>query len=227
MSSESSNKHVIQDAINQGNILLAKKLIDEYPNQLYQKDEDGRIPLSIAISSNNSDLVEYILSKTPKNIDIDDYVDDSGFAATHIAASIGNALIFNRLMRLDPTPDVNLKTNIGTTCLHLAISKNHYEIVKELVETYKANARVQDRLGNTPLHRAAAIGSQPIVKLLVEKGKVGVNAKNKDGLTALDEALTEGHGDVAVLLVKLGADPEVNKDIHVDEKVATFYKTNI
>ncbi|RCK64639.1 putative 26S proteasome regulatory subunit p28 [Candida viswanathii] len=227
MSSEKTNQFLIHDAINAGNTLLAKKLIDENPNELYKKDNDGRTALHIACSLNNPDLVAYIISKTPKGLDIDEYTDDSGWTALHVTSAVGNAGIFNQLMHLDPLPDVNLATGTGTTCLHIAIGKNNYEIVKELAETYKANCRAKDKRGLTPLHRAAAIGSQPIVKLLVEKGKANINAKESDGLTPLDEALSEGHGDVGVLLVKLGADPEVNKDLHVDEKVAKFFKDNI
>ena len=75
----------------------------------------------------------------------------------HIAASLGNSSIFNQLMRrangstttsnnsTQPELDVNLQTNSGTTCLHLAISKNNYDIVKELIETYKANCRIKDK----------------------------------------------------------------------------------
>lgn len=243
-----SNKFAIHDAIKEGNTLLAKKLIDEQPaSKLYISDDDERTPLHWAVSFNNLDLVQYILLKTPNDLDIDEYVDGSGWTPLHIAASLGNSTIFNQLLRrangsstttsnnsTQPELDVNLQTNSGTTCLHLAISKNNYDIVKELIETYKANCRIKDKKGYTPLHRAASIGSIPIIKLLVEKGKININAQDNDGWTSLHHALAEGHGDVAVLLVKLGADPNiVNNDgetpvkVAVDDKVAKYFTENI
>ncbi|KAK6872898.1 putative 26S proteasome regulatory subunit p28 [Candida tropicalis] len=202
MSSDTTNQFIIHDAINEGNILLAQKLIEENSNvkELFKKDDDGRTPLHLACSINNSELVKFILSKSPKYLDIDEYTDDAGFTPLHVISSVGNVSIFQLLMNLDPQPDVNLKTNTGTTCLHIAIGKNNYEIIKELIETYKANCRVKDKRGITPLHRAAAIGSQPIVKLLVEKGKININATDADGLTALDEARLEGHQEIVSFL---------------------------
>lgn len=202
MSFEKTNEFIIQNAINEGNINLAKKLIDENPKDLYKKDNDGRTPLHLACSINNLELVNYILSKTPKNLDIDEFIDDAGWTPIHVISSVGNISIFNQLMNHDPQPDLNLKTNTGTTCLHIAIGKNNYEIIKELIENFKVNCRIKDKRGITPLHRAAAIGSFPITRLLVEKGKVNITATDSDGLTAIDEARLEGHQEIVEYLEK-------------------------
>ena len=59
---------------------FAKKLIDEQPaSKLYISDDDERTPLHWAVSFNNPDLVQYILLKTPNDLDIDEYVDGSGW----------------------------------------------------------------------------------------------------------------------------------------------------
>ncbi|RLV89328.1 putative 26S proteasome regulatory subunit p28 [Spathaspora sp. JA1] len=226
-----TNQFVIHDAIKEGNTNLAKSLIDQFPKEIYLTDDDNRTTLHWACSLNNQTIVEYILSK--KQVDIDDLVDLSGWTPLHIISSIGNIEIFQKLLTIDPKPDLNLQTNQGTTCLHLAISKNNYEIVKSLVEN-GASCRVKDKKGYTPLHRASAIGSIPIVKLLMDKGKVNVNAKDNDGWTSLHHALAEGHGDVAVLLVSLGADAKIENnqqelpiDIAVDDKVKKYFVENI
>lgn len=105
------NKFAIHDAIKEGNTLLAKKLIDAQPtNQLYISDDDERTPLHWAVSFNNLDLVQYILLKTPNDLDIDEYVDGSGWTPLHIAASLGNSTIFNQLMRRATTTTTNNNT---------------------------------------------------------------------------------------------------------------------
>lgn len=111
-------------------------------------------------------------------------------------------------MAHQPPPDVNLPTATGTTVLHLAVSKNHYDLVDFLIGKYGAKARVADKRRQTPLHRAAAIGSQPAIRRLVE-ARANVNAQDSDGWTPLHHALAEGHGDAALLLVSLGADASV------------------
>ncbi|KAI3404284.2 NAS6 [Candida oxycetoniae] len=227
---------VINDAIKENKSNLAEQLLTESPNLLYAKDEDERSPLHWACSMNNIALVEYILSHTPSNIDLDDVRDSSGWTPIHIASSIGNVEILNLLMHRDPIPDVNQTTNSGTTALHLSISKDHLPFVRVLIEEFGANCRKKDKLGYTPLHRAAAMGSMGSCREIITKGKlVNVNAKDNEGWTALHHALAEGNGDVAVLLVKVGkADPlVVNNEglkpiqVSVDEKVARFFKQSI
>ena len=229
-------QHEIHEAIKEGNFKLAEQLIEEHPKLIYSQDEDDRTPLHWACSKNNYNLVKFILDHTPKDTDIDNYTDLSGWSPLHITASLGNVDILKLLMSHDPQPDINQLTNQGTTLLHLAISKDHLPFVDVLLDEYGANARKKDKNGYTPLHRAAALGSMGMTKAVVEKGKnVNVNAKDNDGWTALHHALAEGKGDVAVYLVRQAhADPEVVNEeglkpiqVSVDEKVARYFKENI
>lgn len=231
--SDSTNKFAIHEAVREGKLLLVNHLVDEDGKLLFLKDDDGRIPLHWACSGNNLEMVEILVRERAgvKPYDMDELEDASGWTPIHIAASVGNPQILDLLMKASAeTPDIDLVTGQGTTALYLAISKNHYDVVRKLVDDYKCLCRVKDKKGLSPLHRAASIGSQPIVKLLVEKGKVNVNAKDGQGWTSLHHALAEGHGDTAVLLVQLGADPELANDdgekpvqVAVDEKVARFF----
>lgn len=76
-----------------------------------------------------------------------------------------------------------MKTNSGTTALHLAASKANLDTVKKLL-AHKASTRVKDKRGQLPLHRAAAVGNVPIVKLLLDN-RSPINATDIDGCTAL------------------------------------------
>ncbi|KAI5952557.1 NAS6 [Candida jiufengensis] len=228
-----NNDYPIQNAIKEGKINLAKQLITENPKHLYQKDSDERTPLHWAVSANNIDLVKFIISCSP-DTNIDEYVDLSGWSPLHIASSIGNIEILNLFMHMNNPPDINSKTDLGTTPLHLAISKNHLNYVRTLINEFNANCKTKDKKGYTPLIRASSIGSIPIIQELLQK-KVPVNAKDNDGWTSLHHALAEGHGDVAVYLVeKGGADPNIlnNEDlkpiqVSVDEKVGRYFKDHI
>lgn len=217
----------VHQAIKDGKFLLAKELVKEHPKSVRQTDDDGRVPLHWAVSAGDADMVAFLVANLPQ-VDFDDLVDSSGWTPVHIAAAIGRSDILDLLVVHEPSPDINLTTTAGVTALHLAVSKNHYDTVKQLVEKYKCSTRSKDKLGRTALHRAAAIGSQPIVKTLAKLANV--NAKDLDGWTPLHHALAEGHGDVGKLLVELGGDPEIrNNDgqlaaqVAVDDNVRLYF----
>lgn len=202
-----ATSYPVHEAARDGKPLIVSGLLSENNKLATSKDSDGRTPLHWAVAMNHENIVDLVLPFL-KNIDLDDLVDDSGWTPVHIACGVGNISILSKLMAHDPQPDINLATSTGVTGLHVAVSKNHYELVEKLLKDYKALARKRDSRGQTPLHRAGACGSSVAVKALVEAG-VNVNATDKDGWTALHHALAEGQGDVAVLLVELGARKDV------------------
>lgn len=240
---EEQNKYALHEAAREGKPLTVKGIISVNPKAVLVKDDDGRIPLHWAVSFQHLEIVSILLnpwkfgtddSKRKKfDIDIDDYLDDAGWSPLHIASSVGNMEVFDLLISNDPEPDVNLQTNTGLTCLHLATSKKNTDIVKALLEK-GASARVKDKKGQYPIHRAASIGSVALTETLAKQGKSPLNAKDISGWTPLHHALAEGFGDVAVLLVKLGADYQVEDNegltplkVSVDENVAKFFKSEL
>ncbi|KAI5960980.1 NAS6 [Candida pseudojiufengensis] len=228
------NDFPIQNAIKENNINLAKQLILENPKNLYIKDLDDRTPLHWAVSINNTELVKFIIDLKPE-VNIDEYVDLSGWSPLHISSSLGNIEILNLFMNMSNPPDINSKTNLGITPLHLSISKNHLSYVRTLINEYGANYKIKDKKGYTPLIRASSIGSIPIVQELLAQKNISVNATDNDGWTSLHHALAEGHGDCAVYLVeKGGVDFNLtnNEDlkpiqVSVDEKVAKYFKDHV
>lgn len=227
-----SEEYYVHALAREGNIEAVVGALAKERKLLLQKDEDERTPLHWACTSNNTEMVKQMM-QFAQNVDLDDLTDASGWTPVHIAAALGNEELVGLFLRHSPVPDVSLATSQGTTALHLATSKNHYEVVKQLVGA-KVNVNVQDKRGQSALHRAASVGSQPIVKALVQEGKARVNVADKDGWTPLHHALAEGHGDVGALLVQLGADPTaVDSDgntaekVAVDAKVATYFRSQI
>lgn len=216
-------------AIRDGKYLLAKELVRETPLLVKQRDDDGRVPLHWAVSSGDADMVAFLVANMAHE-EIDDLVDNSGWTPVHIAAATGRSDLLDVLLDHDPKPDVNLTTASGTTALHLAVSKNHYDVVKQLIQKHRCATRTKDKLGRNALHRAAAIGLQPIMRTLAEAG-VNVNATDRDGWTAMHHALAEGHGDVARLLRDAGGDANICSNdgqrpvqVAADDKVRLFFE---
>lgn len=234
MTTKESSKYLIHESIINNKPLMVENLLIENPNLVFRKDDDERTPFHWACSMNNEIIIDMLIKYSNKlDFDFDELIDLSGWSPIHITCAIGNLSILNKLMRHNPKPDINLQTNQGTTALHLAISKQNFEVVKELVNHYQCSCRIKDKKGMTALHRAACIGNIPIIKLLVDKGKANVNATDIDGWTGLHHAMAEGHGDAAITLVNSGTDKTIENNqghtalqIAVDDQVANFFIKN-
>ncbi|KAK2063828.1 ankyrin [Colletotrichum caudatum] len=194
----------LHTAAREGRVSVAETIIRTEPRLATQEDDDRRLPIHWAASSNCIDIVILLAQHCSFDPDVQD---GSGWTPLMIAASLkdGEALV-NLL--LQKGADVNLKSKISNA-LHFVASKNNLDVARRLVShDPPVSTRVRDKRGHYAIHRAAAIGSVPMVMLLIEN-KSPLNATDASGYTALHHAIAEGHGDTAVALLKAGA--EVNK----------------
>ncbi|KAL0936658.1 ankyrin repeat-containing protein [Colletotrichum truncatum] len=182
---ESADRFPLHTAAREGKVSVAETLIKSEPKLASIEDDDGRLPIHWAISSNSVDIVALLAQHRSFDPDVQD---GSGWTPLMIAASLKDGESLVNLL-LQKGADINLK-NIARTLL----SHNP-----------PASTRVRDKRGQYPIHRAAAVGSVPMTKLLI-KHKSPLNATDTSGYTALHHAVAEGHGDTAVELLKAGAE---------------------
>ncbi|ERS98013.1 hypothetical protein HMPREF1624_06186 [Sporothrix schenckii ATCC 58251] len=177
------------------------------PKLANRKDDDGRLPIHWAASSNQLEIVRLLIQVKGFDPDVQD---DSGWTPLMIAASVRDAepvvdLLLNRGASVD---EKNHNGQGEHTALHFVASKSNIDLAKKLLEgSPSASARVRDKRGQYAIHRAAAVGSTPMVTLLL-KHRSPLNATDNYGQTALHHAVAEGHGDTAVALLKAGAETE-------------------
>ncbi|KAI0966998.1 ankyrin [Xylaria arbuscula] len=195
MASSQDDKYAIHAAARDGKLSVVESLLNADPKSSQRKDDDGRLPIHWAASSNQHPIA--LLLSQQKTFD-PDVEDDSGWTPLMIAASIK-----------DGEHIVDLLLSRGAdTALHFVASKNNVEVARKLFANKPPiSARVRDKRGQYPLHRAAAVGSVPMVKLLLEN-RSPLNATDTTGYTALHHAVAEGHGHVAVALLKAGAETD-------------------
>ena len=121
-------------------------------------------------------------------------------------ASVQNAMMLGA--------DVNAFDQEGNTSLYLAVSNNHQEIVRHLVE-HGANVNSRTSEGFTPLIRAAENRDLQIMEYLISKG-ARVDVAGNDGYIALHAVLINaGIGlndvmDMVQLLLINGANVNAN-----------------
>ncbi|KAH0541543.1 hypothetical protein FGG08_004018, partial [Glutinoglossum americanum] len=151
-------------------------------------DIAGRRPLHYAVMENNLDLVKYFLNEGG---DVNLRGRD-GMLPLHWAAKLGHHDVANFLLRGDAKRDAS--DNAGRTPLHWAAKGGHEVVVKQLLETGKADAGSKDRGGRTPLHLAAQGGYEAVAKQLLETGEADAGSKDhRDGWTPLHLAAQGGH----------------------------------
>ncbi|KAM0806867.1 putative Ankyrin repeat domain-containing protein [Seiridium cardinale] len=208
------SKFAIHAAAREGKVTVVESLLNADAKLARRKDDDGRLPIHWAASSNQPEIVQLLAQQKQFDPDVED---DSGWTPLMIAASVkdGEKLVG---MLLGWGADVNQTSNHhemhnnGQTALHFVASKNNLEIARLFFDNKPpASARVRDKRGQYALHRAAAVGSVPMINLLI-KNKSPLNATDSAGYTALHHAIAEGHGAAAVVLIKAGAETD-KKDL--------------
>ncbi|KAI0188391.1 ankyrin repeat-containing domain protein [Astrocystis sublimbata] len=191
-SSQQEDKYALHAAAREGKVTTNPKLSQ-------RKDDDGRLPIHWAASSNQHAIL--LLLSQQKTFD-PDVEDDMGWTPLMIAASVkdGEAIVDVLLQR---GADVDQKKRPALRRLQ----EQPRGSPQAFAHKPPASSRVRDKRGQYPLHRAAAVGSTPMVKLLLEH-RSPLNATDVAGYTALHHAVAEGHGDTAIELLKAGAETD-------------------
>lgn len=92
----------------------------------------------------------------------------------------------------------------GWTPLLSAVSSEHTEVVKMLLETGRVDVKKKNETGRQAIHYAASKGNLEILSLLLQSG-ASVNARDKYGETPLHRAIQARNAEnlVALLLEKV------------------------
>ncbi|KAJ9606921.1 hypothetical protein H2200_008932 [Cladophialophora chaetospira] len=115
------------------------------------------------------------------------------------------------LINLGSSPSLNepssIRSNSGTTLLHMLAARGQESMVRLLVES-GASLNERDNDGRTPLHHAASNGHTDIVDVLLEHEADG-NLYDHMGLAAIHVAAQNGHEKTVRLMLRLGIDPNI------------------
>ncbi|KAL7069875.1 hypothetical protein ACQ4LE_010880 [Meloidogyne hapla] len=188
----------------------AERLLLEQPNLRQYSDSTGRKAVHYAAASGH---YEFVKTEIAANHSLVYVVDDDHWTILMIAASAGQLEIVRLLLSYSkddfmlsfPQRHINHKNKTGQTALHYACSKDHVQIVQELLDK-GADINAPDERGATPLHRAASKGNKRTVNLLLGyKNKLQINLVNREGDTALHLACEDDQQEVAILLANCGA----------------------
>ncbi|CCU99733.1 unnamed protein product [Malassezia sympodialis ATCC 42132] len=211
-----SQDHPLHQACLDGHLSRVQELLhtDEGRASLTRADADGRQPLHWAVTSDEKrEIVDALLGAGDVDVNAPDA---SGWTPLMIASSSGARRIVQTLLQRYVScadargADVHAGNHKHITALHYASSKNHADIVRELLEhgadvnaldgakqrpmyvgaTHPATAPLRlamtrfpaDRLGNTPLHLAIDSAHAQTAAVLIDVGGADRQRPNADGV---------------------------------------------
>ncbi|MFC1604420.1 ankyrin repeat domain-containing protein [Planctomycetota bacterium] len=160
-----------------------------------RKDEFGLSPLHWAVSVGSRDVTDYLI-----DVGANPNVEDDKQGATPLMLA-HDALLAERL--ISKGADVRLKSQTGTTALHIACIFGIKDLAELLIRS-GADINARDNYSATPLFRAAWGGYVGVIELLIEKG-ADVNLALDEGATPISMANQRSNAEVVVILRQHGA----------------------
>lgn len=212
------------EAIRKDDNQKIEKLLQTQPSLANTKDHEGVSAIFLALYRGNGQAAREIAAK---KTDIDVYeaaalgnlsrlrtlldqdkalansFSTDGFTALALAAYLGQKETTLLLLKKGADPNALARNQTGFTPLTGAVSQNHNEVARLLVN-HGANVNHKYEGGFTPIMHAAHAGNFELVKLLLDNG-ADPNAKNGEEKTALTFAREKNHDKVVALLQSRGA----------------------
>ncbi|XP_042686937.1 histone-lysine N-methyltransferase EHMT1 isoform X9 [Centrocercus urophasianus] len=181
-----SKRTPLHAAAESGHVDICHMLIQAGAN-IDSCSEDQRTPLMEAAENNHLETVKYLI-KAGALVD----PKQSGRHSPDLLMSERRGFLL-------------LKDAEGSTCLHLAAKKGHYDVVQYLLSIGKMDVNCQDDGGWTPMIWATEYKHIELVKLLLAKGS-DINIRDNEENICLHWAAFSGCVDIAEILLAAKCD---------------------
>ena len=210
-------------ASGEGYLNLCKTLIDKHKFDMHMADDGGWTALHHAVRKGSYELVTYLVGagadiglKVDNGMNclhiaagsghlnlckilVDKFNFDvkmtckAGWTALHASATNGNYDLFTYFLEMGT--DINLETNDGTNCLHLAAGYGHLNLCKALVDNYNFDVNMTNNDEWTALHFSAEFGSFDLFLYFLGKGSE-IYCKTNSMKNVLHLSAHKGHFDI-------------------------------
>lgn len=184
-------------AVGTGDVDIVKLLVTggADPNLM---DDEGRLPLGVAIEGSHEEVAEILLEAGADPL----LENDKGNYFLHFAAQNGHVELATRLIALG----IPIDGGRHETALHVACTHGHDTMVTYLLDN-GANIEARSSIGRTPLMQA----SSSAARLLILRG-ADVDARGNEGGEACNAValatVDRGCRETLLLLLAAGATPD-------------------
>jgi len=171
------------------------RFVHIYKKNLLEHDlVNQEFPLTLAISHQARNCIDYILSQNPK---VESFLINRKFSCPiSVAIRRNDIKTIRALVELDRFQHiVNTKVHKSLSYIHLAVEKNRHEIA-DILLYHGAHVNLQDNNGNTPAH---FVNDIPTLRVLISHGarlelgnrnnETPIMAAEKDGRNAVYQYL--------------------------------------
>ena len=155
------NNTPLHIAAREGHLPIVIYLIEKVYVNRESVNDDQFTPLHCACQRFHFEVITYLISKQHVNIEASTL---SYWRPIHFAA-VNGSISFIRFI-CEQKPDIEAKTNDGSTPLLLAVRYGNLAAVKYFIEEIKVNINAVENNGYTALHVASFYGQYQIVKYL-------------------------------------------------------------
>ena len=97
--------------------------------------------------------------------------------------------------------DINLKTNNGKNCLHIAAENGHLNLCRKLISKHNVDMQLPDNDGWNALHYFAEKGSYELIKIVADMG-TDIKMQTNEGKDCLHIAADNSHFNLCMTLIK-------------------------
>ena len=174
-----------------------KRLVQDFPDLVFENDEDGISLLFKAVQENNEAAVEFLLNQ---GADVHAVEDIQGSTPLLMAVNLGHAPITRLLLHAGADPEI--KGVFGQTPLIRSVIEGHHDLLALLLE-YGVITDRRDDSGNSALMHAIEDNQIEMAKSLIFAG-ADTSLKNSSGMTLLQIAQSMNHLELVHFLQQTG-----------------------
>ena len=194
----------LQQAVSDGNVKLAKRLLRDYGSVLTAADENGDTIMHWAAQLDDARLCQHVLKRHGQLATI---CNKLGYTPVHVALKDNNYCIVKIFLK-SKADLAGLAKAEGLNILQFAAKYCHAHIIRLVLKSLSAKvkealANEADGLGRTVLHIAAATGSRENMLMLLQRTTADLVRRDARGWLPFHHALINGFYFTAEFLAEI------------------------
>ena len=162
------------------------------------RDKNGFTPLLAAAQKGHTEVCELLLDN---GSDLEESSPVTQETALHKAAGFGHESLLQLLISQKYKPNLNIRTRLESTPLHLASQEGHLACVKKLLQA-GADPLLPQVDGTLAIHKAADHNHDEVVWILLEQGGCSPDQVRHTALQSIDHIYSSFIVKIVIVIIR-------------------------